>query len=130
MLTARNVFHHCLIDLSPNRWRLVDDKNGVDTVSVLPAEFAWPYGAIYELGLISLGKVKEHKNYFYTFCKLKPRSWSSKSARDPEGSANTPMIIVSVDNRLIGDASIIHVVEESLGESTSFSREIGEFMNV
>lgn len=130
MFTVRTMFHHCLINLSPNRWRPIDEKNGADTMSILAVKFVWPDGATDELGLILFGKVKKPRNYFYTFCKLKPYSLSSKSAGDQEGSTNTPWITVGADNRLICDAGIIHIVEESLSESTSLSKEIDEYMDM
>ncbi|MBA0757749.1 hypothetical protein Gotri_020817, partial [Gossypium trilobum] len=71
--------------------------NGANTQSVLPAEFAWPHRAIDELRLILVGKRVEPRNYFYTFCKLKPRSWSSKSTGIQEGSTSTPINIVGAD---------------------------------
>ncbi|KAH1107119.1 hypothetical protein J1N35_010887 [Gossypium stocksii] len=52
LLTVRNVFHYCLADLSPNGWRQVDDDNGVNTISVLLAQFVWPHEATNELRLV------------------------------------------------------------------------------
>ncbi|KAH1031854.1 hypothetical protein J1N35_044028 [Gossypium stocksii] len=40
------------------------------------------------------------------------------------------MIIGGANNGLVGDAGTTHVVEESLRESTSLSREINEYMDV
>lgn len=97
VLTVRNVFHFCLLDLSSNGWWPIGDRNGANTQSVLPAEFVWPHRAIDELRLILVGKRVEPRNYFYTFCKLKPRSWSSKSTGIQEGSTSTPINIVGAD---------------------------------
>ncbi|MFQ6619743.1 hypothetical protein Gotur_001137 [Gossypium turneri] len=79
--------------------------NGANTQSVLPAEFAWPHRAIDELRLILVGKRVEPTNYFYTFCKLKPRSWSSKSTGIQEGSTSTPINIVGADESWEGSGS-------------------------
>ncbi|PPS07351.1 hypothetical protein GOBAR_AA13301 [Gossypium barbadense] len=58
------------------------------------------------------------------------RPWSSKLAIDQEGSANLLMIDVGDDNRLVSDAGTARIVEESLEEPTSLSREIDEYMDV
>ncbi|KAK5772467.1 hypothetical protein PVK06_048756 [Gossypium arboreum] len=75
-------------------------------------------------------KKEELSQYFYTFCKSKLRPWSSKLAIDQEGSANLLMIDVGDDNRLVSDAGTARIVEESLEEPTSLSREIDEYMDV
>ncbi|KAH1130495.1 hypothetical protein J1N35_001873 [Gossypium stocksii] len=132
VLTVRNVFHFCLLDLSSNGWRPIDDRNGANTQSVLPAELAWPHRAIDELRLILVGKRVEPRIYFYTFYKLKPRSWSSKSTGIQECSTSTPINIVGADDRLVGNAGTTQAGEESTPsiESTSLSREIDTYMNV
>ncbi|KAK5794859.1 hypothetical protein PVK06_036109 [Gossypium arboreum] len=107
--TVRIVFQHYFLNLSLNGWRPIDDKNGVNTVTVLLAQFVWPHRAIDDLGFILLGKKDEPKNYFYSF---------SKPAGDQESCANPLTINVGTDNRLVGDASTIRVVEENSGEST------------
>ncbi|KAH1107751.1 hypothetical protein J1N35_011519 [Gossypium stocksii] len=80
--------------------------------------------------LLLLGKKEELKNYFYTFCKLKPHPWSSKPVGDQESSAIPLMIIVGFDNRLVGDASTTHIIEKSSKESTSLFKEIDGYMGV
>lgn len=73
MLIVKNVFQHCLLNLSLNGWRQVDADNGVNTIGLLPAQFAWPHGATDDLGLIQLGRKVKPRNYFCSFYKLKPR---------------------------------------------------------
>lgn len=36
VLTIRNVFQHCLLNMSPNGWQPIDHNNGVNTIRVLP----------------------------------------------------------------------------------------------
>ncbi|KAH1048088.1 hypothetical protein J1N35_038872 [Gossypium stocksii] len=49
---------------------------------------------------------------------------------DQESGTNHLMIIVDVDNRLVGNAGTIRVVEENSGESTSLPLEIDEYMDI
>ncbi|PPS18819.1 hypothetical protein GOBAR_AA01763 [Gossypium barbadense] len=57
ILIVRNVFKHCLLDLSLNRWRQIDADDGADTntVGLVLAQFAWPHEADDELAFILLG---------------------------------------------------------------------------
>ncbi|KAK5794117.1 hypothetical protein PVK06_035320 [Gossypium arboreum] len=130
VLIVRNVFQHCILNLSPNGWRQVDADNDADTGRVLLAQFAWPHGTTDDLGLLLLGRKEEPRNYFYSFCKLKPHLWSSKPSRDLESGVNPLIVTTGVYNTLVGNADTVRGVEESLKESISLSREIDKYTGV
>lgn len=75
-MTVRNVFQYSLEKFSLNEWKQGDNNEVVDAVRVQIERITWPYGAKDDLGLILLG-YKEPRNYFYSFCKMRPRPWFS-----------------------------------------------------
>ncbi|KAH1097946.1 hypothetical protein J1N35_014867 [Gossypium stocksii] len=70
------------------------------------------------------------RDYFYTFCKQKPRSWSSQPLPNIESDTNPLMLTSGDDKRIVGNASTTKVIEDNSKESTSLSKEIDEYMDV
>lgn len=79
---------------SNTAWKTLALTNEVvDAVGMQRKRFT-PHGTKDDLGLILLGYKGEPRNYFYSFCKMKPRPWFLLHSSHAESSANPNLITV------------------------------------
>lgn len=88
------------------------------------------YGDDDKLGQILTRLKKEPKNFFYSCCKIRPRSWVVLASSRVKNDAGINLITALANTRIVGDAGIARSSGSDSEDTTRISREINKAMEI